>query len=76
MDLLASIKESLINMDREGVVALTRKALDDGVKPEEILSEALNNLPPEHYFRRQAVGDSKLCCHSLLSPGSMCILTH
>jgi len=41
MDLLASIKESLINMDRGKVVELTRKALDDGVKPDEILSEAL-----------------------------------
>jgi len=41
MDLLASIKESIISMDQGKVVELTRKALDDGVKPEEILSEAL-----------------------------------
>ena len=41
MDLLASLKESLINMDRGKVVELTRKALDDGIKPDEILSEAL-----------------------------------
>jgi 5-methyltetrahydrofolate--homocysteine methyltransferase len=41
MDLLASIKESLINMDRGKVVELTRKALDDGIKPEEILGGAL-----------------------------------
>lgn len=41
MDLLSSIKASLINMDRGKVVELTRKALDDGVKPEDILSKAL-----------------------------------
>jgi len=41
MDLLESIKESIIGMDREKVVELTRKALDEGIKPEKLLDEAL-----------------------------------
>ena len=41
MDLLVSIKESIIGMDKEKVVELTRKALDEGIKPEKLLYEAL-----------------------------------
>jgi len=41
MDLLVSIKESIIDMDKEKVVELTRKALDEGIKPEKLLDEAL-----------------------------------
>ena len=41
MNLLESIKESIIGMDREKVVELTRKALDEGIKPEKLLAEAL-----------------------------------
>jgi len=41
MNLLESIKESIIGMDREKVVELTRKALDEGIKPEKLLDEAL-----------------------------------
>jgi len=41
MDLLESIKESIIGMDRAKVVELTRKALAEGVKPEKLLYEAL-----------------------------------
>jgi len=41
MDLLVSIKESIIGMDREKVVELTRKALDGGIEPERLLGEAL-----------------------------------
>ena len=41
MDLLESIKQSIIGMDREKVVELTRKALDEGIKPERLLDEAL-----------------------------------
>jgi len=41
MDLLENIKESIIGMDREKVVELTRKALDEGIKPEKLLYEAL-----------------------------------
>jgi len=41
MDLLVSIKESIIDMDREKVVELTRKALDEGIKPKKLLDEAL-----------------------------------
>jgi len=42
MDLLVSIKESIIGMDKGKVVELTRKALDEGIKPEKLLDEALN----------------------------------
>ena len=41
MDLVESIKESLISMDREKVVELTKKALDEGIKPDKLLDEAL-----------------------------------
>jgi len=41
MDLLESIKENVIGMERERVVELTRKALDEGIKPERLLDEAL-----------------------------------
>ena len=41
MDLLGNIKQSIIGMDRERVVELTRKALDEGIKPERLLDEAL-----------------------------------
>lgn len=41
MDLLVSIKESIIGMDKEKVVELTRKALDQGIKPGKLLDEAL-----------------------------------
>ena len=41
MDLLEIIKQSIIGMDREKVVELTRKALDEGIKPERLLDEAL-----------------------------------
>ncbi|HUV45740.1 MAG TPA: B12-binding domain-containing protein, partial [Dehalococcoidia bacterium] len=41
MDLLESIKQSIIGMDREKVVELTRKALDEGINPERLLDEAL-----------------------------------
>ena len=41
MELLESIKESAIGMDKAKVVELTRKALDDGIKPEQILNDAL-----------------------------------
>jgi len=41
MDLLEDIKESIIDMDRGKVVELTRKALDEGIKPEKLLYEAL-----------------------------------
>ncbi len=41
MELLESIKQSIIDMDRTKVVELTRKALDEGVKPEKLLYEAL-----------------------------------
>jgi len=41
MDLLGNIKQSIIGMDREKVVELTRKALDEGIKPERLLDEAL-----------------------------------
>lgn len=41
MDLLVSIKESIIGMDKEKVVELTRKALDEGIKPKQLLDEAL-----------------------------------
>ncbi len=41
MDLLVSIKESIIGMDKEKVVELTRKALDEGIKPKRLLDEAL-----------------------------------
>jgi len=41
MNLLESIKESIIGMDREKVVELIRKALDGGIKPEKLLDEAL-----------------------------------
>ena len=41
MDLLESIKENIIGMERERVVELTRKALDEGIKPEKLLDEGL-----------------------------------
>ena len=41
MNLLESIKESIIGMDREKVVELTRKALDEGIGPAKLLDEAL-----------------------------------
>jgi len=41
MDLLENIKQSIIDMDRGKVVELTRKALDEGIKPEKLLYEAL-----------------------------------
>ena len=41
MDLLENIKQSIIDMDRGKVVELTRKALDEGIKPERLLYEAL-----------------------------------
>ena len=41
MDLLEDIKQSIIDMDRGKVVELTRKALDEGIKPERLLYEAL-----------------------------------
>ena len=41
MDLLEDIKQSIIDMDRGKVVELTRKALDEGIKPEKLLYEAL-----------------------------------
>jgi len=41
MELLESIKQSIIGMDRAKVVELTRKALDEGIKPEKLLYEAL-----------------------------------
>ncbi len=41
MDLLESIKQSVIGMDRGKVVELTKKALDEGIKPEKLLYEAL-----------------------------------
>jgi len=41
MDLLEDIKESIIDMDRGKVVEFTRKALDEGIKPEKLLYEAL-----------------------------------
>ncbi len=41
MDLFESIKESIIGMDKEKVVELTRKALGEGIKPGKLLYEAL-----------------------------------
>lgn len=41
MDLLASIKESIIGMDKEKVVEFTRKALDEEIEPAKLLDEAL-----------------------------------
>jgi len=41
MELLESIKQSIIGMDRAKVVELTRKALDERIKPEKLLYEAL-----------------------------------
>jgi len=41
LDLLESIKQNIIGMDKKKVVELTRKALDEGIKPENILYEAL-----------------------------------
>jgi len=41
MNLLESIKESIIGMDREKVVEFTRKALDEEIEPAKLLDEAL-----------------------------------
>ena len=41
MHLLEDIKQSIIDMDSGKVVELTRKALDEGIKPEKLLYEAL-----------------------------------
>ncbi len=41
MDLLVSIKESILGMDKEKVVELTRKALNEGITPKQLLDEAL-----------------------------------
>ena len=37
MDLLASIKGSIIGLDREKVVEFTRKAPDEEIKPKKLL---------------------------------------
>lgn len=39
--MLTKIKEDIIDGNRKGVVADVQKALDDGIKAEEVLNEAM-----------------------------------